>query len=182
MCQTPSVFQIRGLQSAPSCKVIRNQTLRQQLRKYALKTLTGRNWETGTFVSSLCGACMYPHGGEEYSWTYLKTSILISDKSNLLKHMWKNSVFLISIEISFLIILNGWTFSDSLSLVNWPHPPYKFLILNCRATSLPLFTFMHWRRKWQPTPVFLPGESQERGSLVGCHLWGRTESDTTEAT
>jgi len=41
---------------------------------------------------------------------------------------------------------------------------------------------MHWRRKWQPTPVFLPGESQGWGSLVGCHLWGRTESDTTEAT
>ena len=48
--------------------------------------------------------------------------------------------------------------------------------------SLSLFTFMHWRRKWQPTPVFLPGESQGRGSLVGCRLWGPTESDTTEAT
>ena len=43
------------------------------------------------------------------------------------------------------------------------------------------FPFMHWRRKWQPTPVFLPGESQGRGSLVG-RLWGRTESDTTEVT
>ena len=41
---------------------------------------------------------------------------------------------------------------------------------------------MHWRRKWQPTPVFLPGESQGQGSLVGCCPWGRTESDTTEAT
>jgi len=50
------------------------------------------------------------------------------------------------------------------------------------VTSLSLFTFRHWRRKWQPTPVFLPGESQRRGSLMGCHLWGRTESDTTEAT
>ena len=50
------------------------------------------------------------------------------------------------------------------------------------STSLSLFTFMHWRRKWQPTPVFLPGESQRRGSLVGCRLWGHTESDTTEAT
>ena len=50
------------------------------------------------------------------------------------------------------------------------------------ATSLSLFTFMLWRRKWQPTPVFLPGESQGRGSLVGCPLWGRTESDTTEVT
>ena len=42
------------------------------------------------------------------------------------------------------------------------------------ATSLSLFTFLHWRRKWQSTPVFLPGESQGRGSLVGCHLWGCT--------
>ena len=50
------------------------------------------------------------------------------------------------------------------------------------ATSLSLFTFMHWRRKWQSTPVFLPRESQGWGSLVGCHLWGRTELDTTEAT
>ena len=50
------------------------------------------------------------------------------------------------------------------------------------VTSLSLFTFIHWRRKWQPTPVFLPGESQGRGNLVGCPLWGRTESDTTKAT
>ena len=45
-----------------------------------------------------------------------------------------------------------------------------------------LFTFMHWRRKWQPTPVFLLGKSQGRGSLMGCGLWGCTESDTTEVT
>ena len=50
------------------------------------------------------------------------------------------------------------------------------------ATSLSLFTFMHWRRKWQPTLVFLPGESQGWGSLVGCRLWGHTESDMTEVT
>ena len=50
------------------------------------------------------------------------------------------------------------------------------------ATSLSLFTFMHWRRKWQLTPMFLPEESQGRGRLVGCCLWGRTESDMTEAT
>ena len=45
------------------------------------------------------------------------------------------------------------------------------------ATSLSLFTFLHWGKKWQPTPVPLPGESQ---GLVGCCLWGHTESDTTE--
>ena len=50
------------------------------------------------------------------------------------------------------------------------------------SLSLSLFTFMHWRRKWQPTPVFFPGESQGQRSLVGCRLWGRTELDTTEAT
>ena len=50
------------------------------------------------------------------------------------------------------------------------------------ATSLSLFSFMPWRRKWQPTPVFLPGESQGRWSLVGCRLWGHTELDTTEVT
>ena len=50
------------------------------------------------------------------------------------------------------------------------------------AISLSLFTFIHWRRKWQPTPVFLPGESQGWGNLVSCHLWGRSESDTTEVT
>ena len=49
-------------------------------------------------------------------------------------------------------------------------------------TSHTLFTFMHWRRKWQPTPVFLPGQSQGWRSLVGCHLWGRIDSDRTEAT
>ena len=50
------------------------------------------------------------------------------------------------------------------------------------ATSLSLFIVMYWRRKWQPTPVFLPGEPQGRESLVGCRLWGHTESDTTEVT
>ena len=53
-------------------------------------------------------------------------------------------------------------------------------------TQLSDFTFtFHFHaleRKWQPSPVFLPGESQGRGSLVGCRIWGRTELDMTEAT
>ena len=49
-------------------------------------------------------------------------------------------------------------------------------------TRLSNFTFTHWRRKRQPTPVFLPVESQGRRGLVGCYLWGRTELDMTEAT
>ena len=49
-------------------------------------------------------------------------------------------------------------------------------------TGLSDFTFTHWRRKWRPTPAFLPGESQGWGSLVGCSPWSCTESDMTEAT
>ena len=39
---------------------------------------------------------------------------------------------------------------------------------------------MSWRRKWQPTPVFLPGESRGHRSLEGYSPWGRKELDTTE--
>ena len=70
---------------------------------------------------------------------------------------------------------------------------FKTLQLNIKyLLVLTLFSFLQnilsvtkikrWRRKWQPTPVFLPGESHGRRSLVGCSPWGRTESDTTEAT
>ena len=49
-------------------------------------------------------------------------------------------------------------------------------------TRLSDFTFMHWRGKWQPTPVFLPGESQGWQCLVGYRLWGRTKLDMTKVT
>ena len=62
--------------------------------------------------------------------------------------------------------------------IPWMEEPGRLQSMGLRrvghdwVTSLSLFTFMHWRRKWQPTPVVLPEESQGRGSLVGCHLWG----------
>ena len=55
-------------------------------------------------------------------------------------------------------------------------------LLNHRGSNKGEVENTDWRRKWQPTPVFLPEESQGRGSLVGCRLWGRKEVDTTEAT
>ena len=51
-----------------------------------------------------------------------------------------------------------------------------------RLKRLSMYACMHWRRKWQLIPIFLPGESQGQRSLMGCRLWGRTESDATEAT
>ena len=62
--------------------------------------------------------------------------------------------------------------------IPWAEEPGRLQSMGSRR----VFTFMHWRRKWQPAAVFFPGESQGRGSLVGCRLWGRTESDTTEVT
>ena len=70
--------------------------------------------------------------------------------------------------------------------IPWSEEPSRLQSMGSRrvghdwATSFSLFPFMHWRQKWQPTLVFLPGESQGQGSLVGCHIWGCIESDTTE--
>ena len=53
---------------------------------------------------------------------------------------------------------------------------------NIRPGFSPWAGKIRWRRAWQPTPVFLPGESQGQRSLVGYSPWGHTESDTAEAT
>ena len=72
--------------------------------------------------------------------------------------------------------------------IPWMEKPGRLQSMESRKvghnweTSFSLLTFMHWRRNWQPTPAVLRGESQGRESLVGCRLWGHTESDTTEAT
>ena len=70
--------------------------------------------------------------------------------------------------------------------IPWTEEPGRLQSMGSRRVGhdleTSLFTFMHWRRQWQPTPVFLPGECQGQRSLVGCHLWGHTELATTEAT
>ena len=76
--------------------------------------------------------------------------------------------------VTLLFLNPTWTSISSQFMYHWS--------LAWRILSITLLACEMWRRKWQPTPVFLAGESQGRGSLVGCHLWGRTESDTTEAT
>ena len=64
-----------------------------------------------------------------------------------------------------------------LNTVLWPSPVTTWL-----SDFIFTFHFPALEKEWQPTPVFLPGESQGWGSLVGCCLWGRTESDMTEVT
>ena len=95
-----------------------------------------------------------------YSSFITKGHLLRPTFLNILNHFIKKSIYTAGLSIPFVYLRVG---------QDW-------------VTSISLFTFMHWRRKWQPTPVFLPGESQGQRSLVGYCLWGRTESDTTEAT
>ena len=101
----------------------------------------------------------------------------------------KKLLFLILYRVSLLLKKAMATHSITLAWrIPWTEEPSglqsmgSLRVWHDWVTSLSLFTFMHWRRKWQPTPAFLPGESQGRRSLEGCPLWGRTESDTTEAT
>ena len=70
--------------------------------------------------------------------------------------------------------------------IPWTEEPGRLQSMGLRrvghdwATSLSLFTFLHWRRKWQPTPVFLPGEFHGQRSLAGYSPWGHKELDVTE--
>ena len=76
--------------------------------------------------------------------------------------------------------------------ISWMEEPDKLQSMESQrgghdwATSLSLFTFMNWRRKWQPTPVFLPGESQGQGEpgglpSMGLHRVGHDWSDLAAA-
>ena len=113
-------------------------------------------------------------------WTSLVAQIVKS-----LSAMWENQVWSLGWEdpLEKEMATHSWTLAWKIPWTEEPGRLQSMGSLKVRhgwATSL--FTFMHWRRKWQPTPVFLPGESQGQRSLVGSCLWGRTESDTTEAT
>ena len=74
-------------------------------------------------------------------------------------------------------------YKESWALKNWCFWTVVLeKILESLLDSKEILAVHQQRRKWQPTPVFLPGESQGQRSLVGCRLWGRTESGTTKAT
>ena len=107
-------------------------------------------------------------------------SLLLESEWKIQHQKWFQSAYCLLFSTGSFMV-SGLTFKSDPSWVNF----WVKIVIQSRhdwPTSLSLFTFMHWRRKWQATPVFLPGESQGRGSLVGCRLWGHTESDMTEST
>ena len=135
------------------------------------------------------------------TWMNLET-VMLSEKTKpkgyILYHLYDMSRIGESVETLMVAITNRYWVSLEKAMaphsstlawkISWTEEPVRLQSMGSLrvghnwATSLSLFTFMHWRKKWQPTPVFLPGESQGQGSLVGCCLWGRIESDTTEVT
>ena len=87
------------------------------------------------------------------------------------------------IKDAFLINANGEKVGDAqAAFVGGEDGTFPVFVANIDGQTKYIMAMNGAGRKWQPTPVFLPGESQGRGSLLGCRLWGRTESDTTEAT
>ena len=142
----------------------------------------------------------FPHDLVPLSWVFFLTTSVYSYKFShsvalaafVTYHRF--CVFILKYFLTSLMIssLAHWLLAPHSSTLAWKIPwmeePGRLQSMGSLrvrhdwAISLSLFTFMHWRRKWQPTPVFLPGESQGWWSLEGCRLWGHTESDTTEAT
>ena len=134
-------------------------------------------------------SCLPPVGFVQRSplILFFSPSTLPLEMSWLWIHRWTQNLYfqILSTSLEKEMTTHSSTLASQIPWVEEPGRLQSMGLLRVRldwATSLSLSTFMHWRRKWQPTPLFLPGESPGLGSLVVCPLWGCTESDTTEAT
>ena len=144
-------------------------------------------WETGALWSDIRKKdkpLMNHDKREKRWWTW---QIRPEVKPTYLFYQTASKTTVLQLETIYLDWLIMAPHSSTLAWkIPWTEEPGRLQYMGSRrvghdwATSLSLFTFMHWRRKLQPTPVFLPGESQGSGSLVGCHLWGCTQLDTIE--
>ena len=161
----------------------------------------GKSWVTVLSLQELLGLC-YMKACVCVGWVVVVVECSVSQMDLTMDPpalLWDQNALAKSIRHQILYCLPTKSkaerfpeFVEHLSIlawkISWAEEPGRLQSLGSLrvghdwATLLSLFTFMHWRRKWYPTPVFLPGESQGQGSLVGCCLWGRTESDTTEVT
>ena len=139
----------------------------------------GWGW-TGSLLSWDMGAPGFPDfkfGLELHHWFSWASRLQTADCliSQLPNHM--NQSVIMNLFVCVYIYIYVYTHTDTHTkvLLQW-----AFSCTHFHRKHFQQITIDNWL--WQPTPVFLPGESQGRGSLVGCRLWGRTESDTTEAT
>ena len=124
-----------------------------------------------------CFLALFPHHGANHMNC---VACLSSVSFTRLAALWMGTLSLITEFPASSSVLEKAMATHSSTLawkIPWAEEPGRLQSMGSRrvghdwATSLSLFTFMRWRRKWQPTPVFLPGESQGRGSLEGLRLW-----------
>ena len=99
--------------------------------------------------------------------------------SQYIKQEWKRLTFLYIMKNLWEHVIIPFLVLDPMLALSCPP---SAILCQHRISKFCVYILCIWRRQWQPTPVFLPGESQGQGSLVGCCLWGLTESDTTEVT
>ena len=138
-----------------------------------IRVLLVTYFSTGLFFLSICKKFLY--------------FIIVFNSANISS----KSIFYIHTHLSFIApAFHSWLkehpnitmLLHTTSRLSRYSPGFSWGIFLCFYTWVFIWILHSSRRKWQPTPVFLPGEFQGRGSLVGCRPWGRTESDTTEAT
>ena len=145
-------------------------------------------------LSGFLGLDFLPHFREVFNYYLLKYFLMVFLFVFFFWDSYDSNVgaFNIVLEVSeiVLILLIRFSFFLSDSFISTILSSTS-LILSSASVILLLvpsrvffisFIALFWRGKWQPTPVFLPGEPQGWRSLVGCRLWGRTELDKTEAT
>ena len=136
-------------------------------------------WHNNIFTAILC------------SWQNLQEDTEISQLLSALTNAWS---FSLSISFNKMVqfVLNNLifktvfhsrnTFPSSVEIVKkLTHTSWLRICLQCRRPGFDSWVGkIPWRRKWQPTPVFLPGESHGQRSLAGYSIWGHTESGMIE--
>ena len=133
--------------------------------------------------------CHFPFGCYSFIWILFLVKCVISIFFHCMTciTLYGNLQRNVNVSLPFclvLIIPCLWNlYSEIIQIYFMIHSKVlSFYSLYTSICSIYVCICISWRRKWQPTPVFLPGESQGRRSLLGCCLWGHTESDTTDAT
>ena len=158
-------------------------------RPTAVKTQSPNHWTAREF---LAWQFLKERSGMDWGWRDWPSIMLMGYRHFFVlmmpcfsKCLFLNNINRCSLETSNIHCPHSSTLAWK---IPWTEEPGRLQSMGSRrvrhdwVTSLSLFTFMLWRRKWQPTPVFLLGESQRWGSLAGCRLWDHTELDTTEMT
>ena len=150
--------------------------------------LAKRAYKPSLGFSFLMSKVMCPSSHKILRWLSVVPQVLVVKDGGTDKTSWKLccgglALWTCTQSVTFFIC-NIVSVGEDSKFKQWRKHRVILVIQECNEIECKLYKVRRCqrRRQWQPAPVLLPGESQGRWSLVGCHLWGRTESDTTEVT